>query len=225
MLAKTILGFAALAASVSAIMVTSPVMGAQLDFSQANTITWTSVDTDPSNFTLQLVDQNTMTPIVINSDVTTSDDKFTLSNVLAPVGNSYKFNLVSNDPNNSGILAQSQTFAIVKAANVQSSSSSSSGSSSISATSISSSASSSASGSSEPTATASGNVSSTSGQSSTAFNTVSPTGTATGTGGNSTANVSSTASPSPTVTSNAAAALVKTFALGASVLAALLMLL
>jgi len=97
MLAKTILAIAGLAASVSAIMVNSPAKGAKLDLSKDNTVTWSSVNTDPTTFTLQLVDQSNMNIIVVDSSVTTSDNKYDLKKLDAPAGSAYKFNLVSND--------------------------------------------------------------------------------------------------------------------------------
>lgn len=191
-------------------MVNSPAKGAKIDLSEKNTITWSSVNTDPSTFTLALIDQTTMGSIVIDSKVTTSDDKFDLSNLVAPPGAKYKFNFLSNDPLNNGILAQSETFEIVKSEKSSSSSSS---------------AATTTSGSSSPSGTNSADESSTTGESSTTFKTASPTKTS-GTspaGETSAANASSTPSAATTKT-NAAASLDKSFALGGGVLAALLML-
>jgi hypothetical protein len=216
MLAKTIISFAALAASVSAILVTSPAKDAKVDFSKDVTITWTSVNTDPSTFTLELVDQsNVNSPIVINKEVTTSDDKYTLSDFVAPTGSTYKFNFISNDPENSGILAQSQSFTIVKSA--ESSSSSASASATDSTTSSSSSA--------EPTVvttavTGSVTTTNSAGVTTTMKTVSSKTTTASATAETSGANASSTGAATP---SNAAVVLDKTFALGGGLLAALLM--
>jgi hypothetical protein len=220
MLAKTIISFAALAASVSAILVTSPAKDAQLDFSKDVTITWTSVSTDPSTFTLELIDQsNVDSPIVINKDVKTSDDKYTLSNFAAPTGSTYKFNFISNDPQNSGILAQSQTFQIVKTADA-SSSSSASASASDSTTSTSS-------GTSEPTVvttavTGSVTTTNSAGVTTTMKTVSSKTSTASATSETSGAHASSTGAAAAT-SSNAAVVLDKTFAVGGGLLAALLM--
>lgn len=221
MLAKTIISFAALAASVSAILVTSPAKDAQVDFSKDVTITWTSVNTDPSTFTLELVDQsNVNSPIIINKDVKTSDDKYTLSNFVAPTGSTYKFNFISNDPENSGILAQSQSFEIVKSGESSSSSASASASATDSTTSTSS-------GTAEPTVVTTavtGSVTTTdsAGVTTTMKTVSSKTSTASATAKTSGANASSTGAAAAT-SSNAAVVLDKTFAVGGGLLAALLM--
>jgi hypothetical protein len=179
-------------------MVNSPAKGAKIDLSEKNTITWSSVSTDPSTFTLALVDQTTMGSIVIDAKVTTSDDKFDLTNVVAPPGAKYKFNFLSNDPLNNGILAQSETFEIVKSEKSSSSSSA---------------------------AANSADESSTTGESATTFKTASSTKASGTSPAGETANASSTpSSAAATKTPNAAASLDKSFALGGGVLAALLML-
>jgi hypothetical protein len=217
MLAKTLISFAALAASVSAILVTSPAKDAKVDFSKDVTVTWTSVTTDPSTFTLELIDQsNVDSPIVINKEVKTSDNKYTLSNFAAPTGGTYKFNFISNDPQNSGILAQSQTFEIVKTAE---SSTSSTSSASETTTDSSSTA--------EPTVVTTavtGSVTTTdsAGVTTTMKTVSSKTSTASATAETSGANASSSSAAAATST-NAAVVLDKTFAVGGGLLAALLM--
>ncbi|RKU49144.1 hypothetical protein DL546_008167 [Coniochaeta pulveracea] len=224
MLAKTLISFAALAASVSAILVTSPTKNEKVDFSKDVTITWTSVNTDPSTFTLELIDQNNVdSPYIINKEVKTSDNKYTLSNfAAAPAGSSYKFNFISNDPQNTGILAQSQTFEITKAAEESSSSSSSSASST--STESSTESSSTTASATVITTAVTGSVTTTdSAGSTTTMKTVSSkTSTASATAETSGANASSTGSASATAT-NAAVVLDKTFAVGGGLLAALLM--
>ncbi|KAB5583224.1 hypothetical protein GE09DRAFT_1078111 [Coniochaeta sp. 2T2.1] len=113
MLSKTILAFAGLIAAAQAILVTSPAKDSKLDFSSTIKVEWTSVNTDPTTFELVLVDQNNMTPISISKGVKSSDHEYTLSNFAANPG-TYKFNFLSEDPLNTGILAQSQTFTITK---------------------------------------------------------------------------------------------------------------
>jgi cobalamin biosynthesis Mg chelatase CobN len=223
MLAKTIISFAALAASVSAILVTSPTKNEKVDFSKDVTITWTSVNTDPSTFTLELIDQNNVdSPIIINKEVKTSDNKYTLSNFDAPTGSTYKFNFASNDPQNTGILAQSQTFEIVKTAAEESSSSSSSSASSTSTESTESSSSTASATVVTSAVTSSITTTDASGSTTTMKTVSSKTSTASATAETSGANASSSSSPSATAT-NAAVVLDKTFAVGGGLLAALLM--
>ncbi|KAB5566707.1 hypothetical protein GE09DRAFT_1107902 [Coniochaeta sp. 2T2.1] len=125
MLSKTILAFAGLIAAAQAILVTSPAKDSKLDFSSTIKVEWTSVNTDPTTFELVLVDQNNMTPISISKGVKSSDHEYTLSNFAANPG-TYKFNFLSEDPLNTGILAQSQTFTITKSGGAEESESSSS---------------------------------------------------------------------------------------------------
>lgn len=209
MLAKTILTFAGLLASVSAIMVTSPTKDQKLDFSKSIEITWTSVSTDPTTFQLVLVDQTTMVPITIEEKVNTKDNKFTLTNFVATPGAKYKFNLLSNDPMNTGILAQSETFEITKSGSTSSSESTTSTTTS---------------DASSPTGT---NSDSTTTDDSTTLTTKTTAGTpaktsGAGNPGATTANASSTGAPS--TKTNAAVALDRTFGVAGGLLAGLLML-
>lgn len=214
MLSKTILAFAGLMASVQAIMVTSPTKDEKLDFSTSIEIQWTSVATDPTTFNLVLVDQTNMVPIPIQDNVKTSDNKFTLTNFVATPGSAYKFNFLSDDPLNTGILAQSQTFEIIKSGGASSSESSSSTSTTTTS-------------SSTGTGAATGGSDNSSSTSTSTLSTQTTAGTPSKTGSTSssgTANASSTGAAA-TKSSNAAVALNgKTFGVAGSVFAGLLML-
>ncbi|RAH51287.1 GPI anchored serine-threonine rich family protein [Aspergillus brunneoviolaceus CBS 621.78] len=154
-----------LAAIVGALEVTSPTKGEDVDVSNSFTVKWDSVSTDASNFNLYIVNNAVYPPVEqkIASDVETSKGSYTVSGLSGLTdGKGYQINLVSDEPQNSGILAQSQQFD-VKGASSSSSSSSSASASSSSTSSASSSSSSSASsssvspsGSATPSSTANG---------------------------------------------------------------------
>lgn len=99
-----------------AITITEPQQGAKLDFSGSNTISWTSVDTDPVSFEIVLVSPNnsTIAQSVITNFVNTTENKYTFSNFVAPVGDNYQFNFIGNVGTNNGIISQSQSFAVTK---------------------------------------------------------------------------------------------------------------
>ncbi|PYI36078.1 hypothetical protein BP00DRAFT_332945 [Aspergillus indologenus CBS 114.80] len=123
-----------LAAIVGALEVTSPTKGEDVDVSKSFTVKWDSVSTDASNFNLYLVNNAVYPPVEqkIASDVETSKGSYTVSSLSGLTdGKGYQINLVSDEPQNSGILAQSQQFD-VKGASSSSSSSSSSSASSVS---------------------------------------------------------------------------------------------
>ncbi|OKL56335.1 hypothetical protein UA08_08418 [Talaromyces atroroseus] len=117
-----------LAATASALQVTSPSRGDDLDLSGSNDVTWDSVESDPTSFDIQLVNEHVNPPVVktIATNVQTSAGSYSFSNVAATVGNDYQINLVSNDSDNTGILAQSAQFDVTKAVDSSSSSSTSS---------------------------------------------------------------------------------------------------
>ncbi|RAK72696.1 GPI anchored serine-threonine rich family protein [Aspergillus fijiensis CBS 313.89] len=152
-----------LAAIVGALEVTSPTKGEDVDVSNSFTVKWDSVSTDASNFNLYIVNNAVYPPVEqkIASDVETSKGSYTVSGLSGLTdGYGYQINLVSDEPQNSGILAQSQQFD-VKGASSSSSSSSSSSASSSSTSSASSSSSSSASSSSSSASSASTTLTST----------------------------------------------------------------
>ncbi|OIW25375.1 hypothetical protein CONLIGDRAFT_636426 [Coniochaeta ligniaria NRRL 30616] len=192
-------------------MVTSPTKDQKVDFSSSIDIVWTSVSTDPSTFDLVLVDQTNMVPIPIKTGVKTSDNKYTLTNFVATPGSAYKFNFLSTDPLNTGILAQSQTFEIIKSGGASTSDSSSSTSTTTTSSSTGTGV---AAGGSDSTSTTLSTKTTTSG-------TPSKTGSA---AASDTANASSSAT-TPVKSGNAAVALNgKTFGVAGSVFAGLLML-
>ncbi|KAL4907746.1 Ser-Thr-rich glycosyl-phosphatidyl-inositol-anchored membrane family-domain-containing protein [Aspergillus multicolor] len=115
-----------LAVSVSALQVTQPEKGAEIDPSDSFTVKWDSVSTDPSSFDLYLVN-NAVYPSVekkIASDVDTSDGSYTVDSIsgLEKAGG-YQINLFSNEAHNTGILAQSEQFNVTGSDTTSSSSS------------------------------------------------------------------------------------------------------
>lgn len=212
MLAKAVVAFASLLAAVSAIQVTSPAKGDELDFSETNEITWSSVSSDPTTFSIVLVDQTNMDTTTIAASVNTADGKYTFTNFDAAPGSKYRINLIANTPKNSGILAQSEEFEITNAGTEDAASTTSA-----SGTSSASSAATRSSGSATARTATATDASATTGSSST-FSTGISTPTTTS---NSTTSQPSGAATSP----NAAAALGKTFGVSGSLLAALFMLL
>ena len=108
----------ALLAFCAALQITNPAQGSSLDLSKDNKITWNSVSSDPSSFNIVLVNQNVNPPISTNiaSNVATSDGSYDLASLSGTsAGPGYQFNLISNDPKNSGILAQTGQITITPA--------------------------------------------------------------------------------------------------------------
>ncbi|KAL2217507.1 extracellular conserved serine-rich protein [Thermoascus aurantiacus ATCC 26904] len=107
----------ALAASVAAVQVTSPTKGAELDLTKPNTIKWTSVNTDPDKFNIYLVKNSyPQTKTLIASDVDKSKGSYTFDSLKGvTTGDDYQINLESDEPQNTGILAQSEQFSVTKA--------------------------------------------------------------------------------------------------------------
>jgi hypothetical protein len=192
-------------------MVTSPTKDEKLDFSKSIQIKWSSVSTDASTFNLVLIDQsNVNSPIPISDNVKTSDGSYTLTNFVATPGAKYKFNLLSTDPKNTGILAQSETFEITKSGGTTTSSDSTSSTTSTETSST------------TAAAGATDSSSSTTMVTKTSSGTPSKTGSATA---SNTADASSTGA-APVKSGNAAVALSgKTFGVAGGVFAGLLMLL
>ncbi|EAW12375.1 GPI anchored serine-threonine rich family protein [Aspergillus clavatus NRRL 1] len=145
----------ALVGTAAAISITSPKKNEEVDLSHSTKVEWTTVNTDPSSFDIYLVKMNSYPPVnkLVGEDVKASDGSFTIQGVTAAEGAGYQINIVSNDPLNSGILAQSQQFN-VSDSSASSSSSSSSSSKSSTATETSSSTSSTATSTGKATTTA-----------------------------------------------------------------------
>ncbi|KAJ5690455.1 hypothetical protein N7462_004847 [Penicillium macrosclerotiorum] len=112
---------------VGALSVTEPKKGADISASKSFTVKWTSVDTDASSFDLYLVN-NAVYPNVekkLASGVDTSKGSYTvdaLSGVTA--GHGYQIDLMSDSPDNTGILAQSEQFNVTGSAHTSSTSAS-----------------------------------------------------------------------------------------------------
>lgn len=87
------------------------------------------MDTDPVSFEIVLVSPNnsTIAQSVVTESVNTTENKYSFSNFVTPVGDNYQFNLIGNVGTNRGIISQSQTFAVTKSG-VASTTSSSDGS-------------------------------------------------------------------------------------------------
>ena len=96
---------------------TQPTDGTSWDFSQSNTIEWTSVSTDQTSFKLVLVnhkDSGGPSESTLAETVKTADNKYTISNVVAEPGDKYTIRLISLDKTNSGQLAESHQFNVTK---------------------------------------------------------------------------------------------------------------
>ncbi|EEA28252.1 hypothetical protein TMatcc_003422 [Talaromyces marneffei ATCC 18224] len=115
-----------LAASASALQVTSPNRGDKLDLTGSNQVTWDSVESDPTSFDIQIVNEHVNPPLVktIATNVQTSAGSYTFSKFAVAVGGDYQINLISTEPHNTGILAQSAQFDVSDAVNSSSTSTS-----------------------------------------------------------------------------------------------------
>ncbi|OLN96464.1 UPF0619 GPI-anchored membrane protein [Colletotrichum chlorophyti] len=234
MYSKTAIAITSLLAVAQAIQVTKPAKGDEWDVSDSNEITWSSVNTDPKSFEIVVVNQSgfpeTTTTV---AKVNTADGKYELKDAGLKAGDKYRINFLSTDPQNSGILAQSETFSLTNDDSDDNSSSAASASATASAASASGSASASATGSSSSatgstasvTATASGLTTVTSG---TATATASGTAASNASGsasGSATASGSGSAASSTTTSAPSSAnALKSTFAIFGSVAVAAYML-
>ncbi|KNF03844.1 hypothetical protein PSTG_02936 [Puccinia striiformis f. sp. tritici PST-78] len=108
-----------------ALKVTSPTENSQWDLQATNTITWTSVATDPKTFDIVLTNINpscapTGFTQAIKQNIASSDGKFDISGVSSMKACSgYQINLVAsstpdNSAHNAGILAQSAPFNVTQ---------------------------------------------------------------------------------------------------------------
>ncbi len=99
-----------------AISITEPTQGTAWDFTQTNTIQWTSVSTDQTSFKIVLVNHNS-TPVAeqtIKDTVNTSDGKYAFTNVVAAPGDKYSIQFLSSTSASSGLLVESQQFNVTK---------------------------------------------------------------------------------------------------------------
>ncbi|KAF7157800.1 hypothetical protein CNMCM6106_003929 [Aspergillus hiratsukae] len=168
----------ALVGSAAALQITSPTKDQDVDLSQKTTVEWSSVSSDPSTFDIYLVKMNSYPPAnqLVAENVKTSDGSYTIDGLSTDNGSGYQVNFVSKDPQNTGILAQSQQF------NVESSgSSTTSSSASTTATETSSSTSSGTASTTASTMTTTTSGTATTAASSTASEDASSTGSATST--------------------------------------------
>ncbi|KAK2055983.1 hypothetical protein LY76DRAFT_647974 [Colletotrichum caudatum] len=213
MFSKATIAITGLLALAEAVKVTEPAKGDDWDLSKTNEITWQTVSSDPSSFEIVIVNQASYPGVSQTiAKVNAADGKYELKDLKLAPGGSYRINLVSTDPLNSGILAQSEEFSLTG-----SDDSSSSAPASASATaSVSASGSASATGSSSssgPTATgsvtqtASGLTTVTTGSATATVSGASSSGAATGTASGTAASGSSTAAP------NSASGIKSTFAI------------
>jgi len=135
MRASSVLSAALLFATTAfGLSVTSPVEGAFWDASQnTQTVGWNSVSTDPTNFTVVLVNMVVYpnTNAVLKQNVLTSSGSTSVTAPSSgwPTGKGFQINLVQNNPTGVAILAQSQQFNITGTSTPSSSVSSSSRSS------------------------------------------------------------------------------------------------
>lgn len=116
MLAQTFVAISLLAAA-QALTITAPKANDAWDFSQTNTIEWTSVDTDPANFSIVLVDNASSAgpkQTVIKDLVNTADHKYSFTNFVAAPGDKYQIRFVGTTASNTGIVTQSENFNVTK---------------------------------------------------------------------------------------------------------------
>ncbi|KAH1587043.1 hypothetical protein KXX44_000315 [Aspergillus fumigatus] len=191
--------------SVAALSITSPKKDQDVDLSEKTTVEWSSVSSDPSSFDIYLVKMNSYPPVnkLVAENVKTSEGSYTIDGVSADNGSGYQINFVSRDPQNTGILAQSQQFKVESSGSSTTSDSTSSASATGSAsTSSSSTGTVSSTASASTTASASATASSTLSKS--ASGTASKTASATG---SETSGASASSTSSPTTTPNGAGSL------------------
>ncbi|KAK1992085.1 hypothetical protein LX36DRAFT_316833 [Colletotrichum falcatum] len=175
-----------------------------------------TVSSDPKTFEIVIINQSSYPGVSQTvAKVNAADGKYELKGIKVAPGGAYRINLVSTDPQNSGILAQSEEFTFEAGDDTSSSA----------AASATASASASATGSSSATAatgtaatTASGLTTSVTGSSTATASGASSSGAATGTATGTAASGTSTSAP------NSASSIKSTFAIFGSVAVAAYML-
>ncbi|KAK2033788.1 hypothetical protein LX32DRAFT_648978 [Colletotrichum zoysiae] len=223
MFSKATIAITSLLALAEAVKVTEPAKGDDWDLSKTNEITWDTVSSDPKTFEIVIVNQSSYPGVSQTiAKVNAADGKYELKDLKVAPGGSYRINLVSTDPQNSGILAQSEEFSLTGSDDSSSAPASASATASASASgSASASATGSSSGSTATgsvTQTASGLTTVTTGSATATASDASSSGAATGTASRSAASGSSTAAP------NSASGIKSTFAILGSVAVAAYML-
>ncbi|AAW45691.1 hypothetical protein CNI01930 [Cryptococcus deneoformans JEC21] len=111
MAARSILALSLAAAVAQAIQITAPSNSSGWDTHGSQLIKWTSVSTDPQNFTIAISKPNSSSRTdVVTTAVNTTDDSYIYmpSSDLKP-GDGYRISFTSSD---GGILAQSDEFSI-----------------------------------------------------------------------------------------------------------------
>ncbi|KAG8926648.1 hypothetical protein FRC03_000830 [Tulasnella sp. 419] len=111
---RSFLVLASLIASVLAIQITSPTNRTVWSVTGSNTVTWTSVNTDPSTFKLVLVNADRSVNQELAASVNTADGTISVRPPSGdfPEGTDMRINFLSTDPKNTGILAESNQFTI-----------------------------------------------------------------------------------------------------------------
>ncbi|KDN65951.1 putative developmentally Regulated MAPK Interacting protein [Colletotrichum sublineola] len=215
MFSKTTIAITSLLALAEAVKVTQPAKGDDWDLSKTNEITWETVSSDPKSFEIVLINQSSYPGVSQTiAKVNAADGKYDLKDVKVAAGDAYRINLVSTDPQNSGILAQSEEFSLTGSDDSSSASATASASASASATG--SASESAATGS--VTKTASGMTTVTSATATASGASASGSGSATRTATGTAASGSSTTAP------NSASGIKSTFAIFGSVAVAAYML-
>ncbi|PYH91062.1 hypothetical protein BO71DRAFT_60355 [Aspergillus ellipticus CBS 707.79] len=116
-----LISIVAFATSALALTITQPRSNDQVDFSKPYTVKWTTVGSDPDEFTLLLVNMNGQPNVSKNiANIKTSSSSYTIDKVTGiPVANGYQFNAISNTSMNTGILSQSSQFNVTKVGKVE----------------------------------------------------------------------------------------------------------
>ncbi|TDZ20218.1 UPF0619 GPI-anchored membrane protein [Colletotrichum orbiculare MAFF 240422] len=113
MYSKTAVALTSLLAVAQAIKVTSPSKDDEWDVSKTNEIKWDSVNTDPKSFEIVVVDQSSYPEKSTTiATVQTADGKYDLKDAKLAAADKVRINFISTDTQNSGLLAQSETFSL-----------------------------------------------------------------------------------------------------------------
>ncbi|CAI7601070.1 unnamed protein product [Penicillium manginii] len=123
----TIISFLiAFTATAAGLVITSPVVGQNVDNSKSVTVKWHAVETDPDTFSIYLVNQNVYPPTqeLVASDVPKNKGSYTINAKSidgVDTGRGYQVNFVS-DTDAQAILAQSSQFKVADHADLTASS-------------------------------------------------------------------------------------------------------